>query len=101
MKGSAESRIMRGSKINSTHHTTAEVGRVIKMLKELNSVRKLVPGPIKHTGPGRRRIKIDQLSSSTRAKIRGNTAEQILFIYSDAPEEIAMVLSKYDLGNGF
>ena len=86
--------LLKGSKFNSRHTTVIEAAiPAVKAANECSSVSKIVIGVIEPTRGGRPHIKFTPVPAGLRMQVRGNSAVQIFFVYTDRPDDVIREIS--------
>jgi len=81
--------LLKGSKVTRSHATVIEAAiSAVNAAKEHPRVSKIVIGIIKPTKTGQPHIKFTAIQAGLRMQVRGNSAVQIFFVYTDSPEEV-------------
>ena len=86
-----------GRKHAGSHTTLIEAAEpLVKEAEKLEAVKRISLGYIKPTPgtPGKRGVKFSLISGGLKAKVRGNTAIQEIYIYTRSPQEVQEVLGK-------
>jgi len=85
--------ILSGPKINNKHSSFIPLaGSIIEALKPHPQVKKIVLGPIKVIGNGKRRITVRSDKGQTRIQCRDHTSVQILWVIGIAAEKVEEIL---------
>lgn len=78
--------LLRGTKFSSRHSTViAEAVHLLEAAKALPEVRKIVLSVITSSGPGEPRLKFSPVPAGLRMQVRGRTAVQTFYVYSNSP----------------
>src|ERR1700704_6768646 len=86
--------LLKGSKLTRSHTTVIEAAiPAVTAAKESASVSKIVIGVIKPTKTGQPHIKFTPIQAGLRMQVRGNSAVQIFFIYTDRPDDVVREIS--------
>jgi len=89
MPHNTSKRLLRGSKITRSHTTVIEAAiPAVDAAKASAHVSKIVIGIIKPTKSGQPHIKFTPIQAGLRMQVRGNTAVQIFYVYTDRPDEV-------------
>jgi|SRR5882762_1334649 len=81
--------LLKGSKLTRSHTTVIESAiPAVSAAKESPRVSKIVIGVIKPTKTGQPHIKFTPIQAGLRMQVRGNSAVQIFFVYTDRPDEV-------------
>jgi hypothetical protein len=81
--------ILKGSKLTRSHTTVIEAAiPAVSAAKESAYVSKIVIGVITPTKTGQPRIKFTPIQAGLRMQVRGNSAVQIFFVYTDRPDDV-------------
>jgi hypothetical protein len=76
-----KNKVLKGPKVNNRHSTYSPLaGLFIQYMKKSPDVTKIVLGPIKQIGPGKRSIKIIDYRGSIKVQIRDGNSIQILWV---------------------
>jgi hypothetical protein len=87
--------VLAGNKVSASHSTIIEgATKIFKIAKERPEFRKVVLGVIEHVGPGPRRIKFKPILAGLQMTVRGNTAKQEFYIYTNHPQLTQSELKK-------
>ena len=82
----AKKGLLRGSKISGKHSTVInEAEVVVEIAKKRSEVSKIVLGVINRVRSGNPRIKFVPINAGFRINVRGNNANQVLFVYTSNP----------------
>ena len=90
--------LLKGSKVARSHTTVIEAAiPAVSAAKESPHVSKIVIGVIKPTKTGQPHIKFTPIQAGLRMQVRGNSAVQIFFIYTDRPDDVMRgITEKWD-----
>jgi hypothetical protein len=81
--------LLKGSKLTRSHTTVIEAAiPAVNAAKVSSHVSKIVIGVITPTRAGRPHIKFTPIQAGFRMQVRGNSAVQIFFVYTDLPDEV-------------
>ena len=81
--------LLKGSKVTRSHTTVIEAAiPAVSAAKESPHVSKIVIGVIKPTKTGQPHIKFTPIQAGLRMQVRGNSAVQIFFVYTDRPDDV-------------
>jgi len=81
--------LLKGSKITRSHTTVIDAAiPAVSAAKESPSVSKIVIGVIMPTRTGQPHLKFAPIQAGLRMQVRGNSAVQIFFVYTDRPEDV-------------
>jgi hypothetical protein len=81
--------LLKGSKLTRSHTTVIEAAiPAVNAAKASPHVSKIVIGVITPTRTGQPRIKFTPIQAGLRIQVRGNSAVQIFFVYTDVPDEV-------------
>ena len=81
--------LLKGSKLTRSHTTVIEAAiPAVSAAKECPRVSKIVIGVIKPTKTGQAHIKFTPIQAGLRMQVRGNSAVQIFFVYTDKPDDV-------------
>jgi hypothetical protein len=81
--------LLKGSKLTRSHTTVIEAAiPAVNAAKECPGVSKIVIGIIKSTKTGQPHIKFTPIQAGLRMQVRGNSAVQIFFVYTDQPDTV-------------
>ena len=81
-------RLLRGAKFNHRHSTViTEAVHILQVAKALPEVSKIVLSVVTPTGSGEPRLKFSPVSAGLKMQVRGRTAVQIFYVYSNNPAE--------------
>jgi len=81
--------LLKGSKVTRSHTTVIEAAiPAVNAAKESAHVSKIVIGIIKATKTGQPHIKFTPIQAGLRMQVRGNSAVQIFFVYTDRPDDV-------------
>ena len=81
--------LLKGSKVTRSHTTVIEAAiPAVSAAKESPHVSKVVIGVIKPTKTGQPHIKFTPIQAGLRMQVRGNSAVQIFFVYTDRPDYV-------------
>ena len=87
--------LLKGSKLTRSHTTVIEAAiPAVTAAKESPSVTKIVIGVIKPTKTGQIHIKFTPIQAGLRMQVRGNSAVQIFFIYTDRPDDVMREITR-------
>ena len=90
--------LLRGSKLTRSHTTVIEAAiPAVQAAKECAHVSKIVIGAIEPTKHGSPHLKFTPVQAGLRMRVRGNTAVQTFFVYTDRPEDVIReITAKWD-----
>lgn len=81
--------LLRGPKLTRSHTTVIEAAiAAVNAAKASPHVSKIVIGIIKPTGTGQPHIKFTPIQVGLRMQVRGNSAVQLFFVYTDLPDDV-------------
>jgi hypothetical protein len=81
--------LLKGSKVTRSHTTVIEAAiPAVNAAKESPHVSKIVIGIIKPAKNGQPHIKFTPIQAGLRMQVRGNSAVQIFFVYTDRPDDV-------------
>src|SRR6476660_8646834 len=81
--------LLKGSKVTRSHSTVIEAAiPAVSAAKESPRVSKIVIGVIKPTTTGQPPINVAPIQAGLRMEVRGNSAVQIFFVYTDRPDDV-------------
>lgn len=81
--------LLKGSKVTRSHTTVIEAAiPAVNAAKESAHVSKIVIGIIKATKTGQPHIKFTPIQAGLRMQVRGNSAVQLFFVYTDRPDDV-------------
>jgi len=81
--------LLKGSKVTRSHTNVIEAAiPAVNAAKMSPRVSKIVIGVIKSTRTGQPHIKFTPIQAGLRMQVRGNSAVQIFFVYTDWPDEV-------------
>lgn len=86
--------LLKGGKFSGSHTTLSETSAFVAgLLKDLPEVSKIVIGPITKTRPGTVRLKIFRVPAGLKLTVRSVNSAQVLFAYTNRPDETESYLS--------
>jgi hypothetical protein len=86
--------LLKGSKVTRSHTTVIDAAiPAVSAAKESPHVSKIVIGVIKPTKTGQPHLKFVPIQAGLRMQVRGNSAVQIFFVYTDRPEDVILEIS--------
>ena len=81
--------LLKGSKVTRSHTTVIEAAiPAVSAAKESPHVSKIVIGVIKPAKTGQPHIKFTPIQAGLRMQVRGNSAVQIFFVYTNQPDNV-------------
>jgi hypothetical protein len=81
--------LLKGAKLTRSHTTVIEAAiPAVNAAKESASVSKIVIGIITPTKTGQSHIKFTPIRAGLRMQVRGNSAVQIFFVYTNRPDDV-------------
>jgi hypothetical protein len=87
--------LLGGGKCGKSHSTLIDDAEVVvRHTKKMDAVSKIVLSVIKPVRVGKRRIKIVRIPAGLRIAVRGVSAVQKLFIYTDDPDTVSEALMR-------
>ena len=79
--------LLSGPKFSNKHSTAIEAAHpIIRLLRARPEVKKIVLSEIRVVGVGKQRIKTERIPAGLRVVVRGKTAQQTFFVYTDDPD---------------
>jgi hypothetical protein len=86
--------LLRGSKVTRSHTTVIEAAiGAVNAAKASEHVSKIVIGVIEPTKKGKPHIKFSPVQAGLRMRVRGNTAVQSFFVYTNRPDDVIRVIT--------
>ena len=87
--------LLKGAKLTRSHTTVIEAAiPAVSAAKESPHVSKIVVGVIKPTKTGQPHIKFTSIQAGLRMQVRGNSAVQIFFVYTDRPDDVMQEITQ-------
>lgn len=84
MSSNLKKGLLRGPKVCDNHKTIIPASeKVITALKKMPEVKKISPSLMASCGPGKHRVKCNEITGGLKIMVRGGGSLQIIYVYSD------------------